>query len=98
MESSTGRAIRTVTHPCGVAGRWSMVDELVVKNGIVIDGTGLARRRADVHVIDGKIVGVGFVEFSSRARVVDADGLIVAPGIVDAHTHYDPQLTFDAWA
>ncbi len=73
--------------------------DIVIKGGIVIDGTGLARRRADIGVKGGRIVEVGYLagEIGS-ARVIDADGLIVAPGIVDAHTHYDPQLTFDPWA
>src|SRR5438105_5437928 len=73
--------------------------DLIVRNGIVVDGTGLARRRADVGVRDGRIVDVGHLsEGVAGARVVDADGPFVAPGIIDAHTHYDPQLTFDAWA
>ena len=70
--------------------------DLIVRNGIVVDGTGLARRRADVGVRDGRIVDVGHVPDSvAGAQVIDADGLFVAPGIIDAHTHYDPQLTFD---
>ena len=73
--------------------------DLIVRNGIVVDGTGLARRRADVGVRDGRIVDVGHLSESvTGAKVVDADGLFVAPGIIDAHTHYDPQLTFDPWA
>src|SRR5438128_331855 len=76
-----------------------MAYDLVVTGGVVVDGTGLARRRADVGVRDGRIVDVGHLsEGVAGARVVDADGLFVAPGIIDAHTHYDPQLTFDAWA
>lgn len=73
--------------------------DLIVKNGVVVDGTGLARRRGDVGVRDGRIVDVGHLADSvGGARVIDADGLFVAPGIIDAHTHYDPQLTFDSWA
>jgi N-acyl-D-aspartate/D-glutamate deacylase len=73
--------------------------DLLIRGGVVVDGTGLARRRGDVAVRDGVIVAVGHVPRSERAeRVIDADGLVVAPGIVDAHTHYDPQLTFDPWA
>jgi len=76
-----------------------MTWDLVVRGGIVVDGTGLARRRADVAVKDGRIAVVGHVPDAKNAeRVIDADGLIVAPGIVDAHTHYDPQLTFDPYA
>ncbi len=73
--------------------------DLVVRGGVVVDGTGLARRRADVAVKGGRIAAVGHVPNATSAdRVIDADGLVVAPGIVDAHTHYDPQLTFDPWA
>lgn len=71
--------------------------DLVVRNGIVVDGTGLPRRRADVAVADGKVVAVGRID-DAGTREVDADGLHVLPGIVDAHTHYDPLLTFDPWA
>lgn len=73
--------------------------DLVVRGGTVVDGTGLARRRADVAVKDGRIARVGRIDASAdTAKTIDAQGLIVAPGIVDAHTHYDPQLTFDPWA
>lgn len=70
--------------------------DLVVRNGTVVDGTGLPRRRADVAVRDGRIVAVGFVE-GDAAREIDATGMVVAPGIVDPHTHYDPQLTFEPY-
>src|SRR5258705_5901820 len=72
--------------------------DLVIKNGTVVDGTGLPRRRADVAVQDGRIAEVGFVDATGAARVLDADGRVVAPGIVDPHTHYDPQLTFEPYA
>jgi N-acyl-D-aspartate/D-glutamate deacylase len=71
--------------------------DLVIRNGVVVDGTGLPRRRADVAVKDGRIAEVGFVE-DSGTRELDADGRVVAPGIVDPHTHYDPQLTFEPYA
>ena len=71
--------------------------DLVIRNGIVVDGTGLPRRRADVAVKDGRIAEIGFVE-ATGAREIDADGRVVAPGIVDPHTHYDPQLTFEPYA
>src|SRR3954465_12597023 len=70
--------------------------DLVVRNGVVVDGTGLPRRRADVAVKDGRIAEVGFVE-GSGTRELDVDGRVVAPGIVDPHTHYDPQLTFEPY-
>jgi len=71
--------------------------DLVIRNGVVVDGTGLPRRRADVAVKDGRIAEVGFVE-GTGTRELDADGRVVAPGIVDPHTHYDPQLTFEPYA
>ena len=72
--------------------------DLAIMGGIVVDGTGLARRRGDIGVKDGRIVKIGFVHPSEAEQVIDADGLHVAPGIVDAHTHYDPQLTFEPHA
>jgi N-acyl-D-aspartate/D-glutamate deacylase len=73
--------------------------DLVIRGGVVVDGTGLARRRADVAVERGRIAAVGHVPGAARAaRVIDADGRIVAPGIIDLHTHYDPQITFDPYA
>ncbi|MGH0033882.1 MAG: N-acyl-D-amino-acid deacylase family protein [Myxococcota bacterium] len=76
-----------------------MTWDLVVRGGVVVDGTGLSRRRGDVAVRNGRIEAVGHVPGAKDAeRVIDADGMIVAPGIIDVHTHYDPQLTFDPWA
>ncbi|MGH9084093.1 MAG: N-acyl-D-amino-acid deacylase family protein [Acidimicrobiales bacterium] len=71
--------------------------DLVITNGILVDGTGLPRRRADVAVKDGRIAAIGFIEPSEGERVIDAEGNVVAPGIVDPHTHYDPQLTFEPY-
>ena len=72
--------------------------DLLVRGGIVIDGTGLARRRVDVGVRDGRVVAVGHLDADAARDVLDAEGRVVAPGIVDAHTHYDPQITFDPYA
>ncbi|MEX2293276.1 MAG: amidohydrolase family protein [Acidimicrobiales bacterium] len=71
--------------------------DLVIINGIVVDGTGLPRRRADIGVRDGRIAAIGFIDASDGTRVIDAKGMVVAPGIVDPHTHYDPQLTFEPY-
>ena len=68
--------------------------DLIVRGGTVVDGTGGAARTADVAVTDGVIVEVGRVDGSAR-RVIDADGLIVTPGFVDIHTHFDGQATWD---
>jgi len=75
-----------------------MAHDLVIRGGIVVDGSGLARRRADVAVENGRVAAVGHVSMKGALRVIDAGGLIVAPGIIDLHTHYDPQLSFDPWA
>ncbi|HAM00896.1 MAG TPA: amidohydrolase [Acidimicrobiaceae bacterium] len=72
--------------------------DLAVMGGIVVDGSGLARRRGDIGVKDGKVATIGFVDPGDAEQVIDADGLHVAPGIIDAHTHYDPQLTFEPHA
>ena len=72
--------------------------DLIVRNGHVVDGTGLPRRRVDVGVKDGRIARIGRLETATAKEEIDATGRIVAPGIVDAHTHYDPQITFDPYA
>jgi N-acyl-D-amino-acid deacylase len=71
--------------------------DLLITNGLVIDGTGLPRRRADIAIRDGRIVEIGQFSDSSAKRVLDAEGRVVAPGIVDPHTHYDPQLMFEPY-
>jgi N-acyl-D-aspartate/D-glutamate deacylase len=72
--------------------------DLVVRNGFVVDGTGLPRRLVDVGVRDGCVAAIAHLDGATAAEELDADGMIVAPGIVDAHTHYDPQITFDPYA
>src|SRR6476661_4398091 len=68
--------------------------DLVIKGGTVVDGTGAPARTADVAVDDGTITAVGRLEEGGR-RQLDADGLLVTPGWVDIHTHYDGQVTWD---
>jgi len=68
--------------------------DLVIKNGTVIDGSGLPRYRADVGVRRGRIATIGRIRESARV-VLDAEGQIVAPGFVDGHTHMDAQIFWD---
>ncbi len=68
--------------------------DLLIKNGTIVDGSGGARYRADVGVSRGKIVEIGRIRRPAE-RSVDADGLIVAPGFIDGHTHMDAQVAWD---
>jgi len=68
--------------------------DLLVRGGTIVDGSGGARYRADVGITDGRIVEIGRIR-STAERTLDADGLIVAPGFVDGHTHMDAQVAWD---
>jgi len=68
--------------------------DLVIRNGTIVDGTGAPRFRGDVAVANDRIVEVGKVSESGK-REIDASELIVSPGFVDPHTHYDAQICWD---
>ncbi len=72
-----------------------MAFDLVVKNGTLIDGTGLPRYRADVGIKDGKIVEIGRINGAATKETLDAEGHVVSPGFVDGHTHMDAQIFWD---
>jgi len=68
--------------------------DLMIKNGTIIDGSGLPRFRADVGIVHGKIATIGKIRDRAK-EVLDADGQVVAPGFIDAHTHMDAQVFWD---
>ena len=71
-----------------------MAHDLLIKNGLIIDGTGAPARRADIAVEDGKIRSIGKAAGSAH-RTIDASDCVVSPGFIDPHTHYDAQICWD---
>ncbi|MSP43580.1 MAG: aminoacylase [Alphaproteobacteria bacterium] len=71
--------------------------DIHIKGGTVVDGTRTPRFQADVWIKDGKILQIGGVSPGPAAKTIDAEGLIVAPGFVDLHTHYDAQIRWDPY-
>ena len=72
-----------------------MAYDLVIRNGTVVDGSGLGSYRADVGVVGDRIAFVGRIA-ERGAREIDADGHVVTPGFIDGHTHMDAQVFWDA--
>ena len=80
------------TEVAGIEG--IAMHELVIRGATIIDGLGHDPLRADVAIAGGRIAAIGNVG-NDAAKVVDADGLAPMPGIIDIHTHYDAQVTWD---
>jgi N-acyl-D-amino-acid deacylase len=73
-----------------------MSADLVIRGGVVVDGSGAPPQRFDVAITGDRIVEVG-ADVARGRREIDADGLLVTPGFIDPHTHYDGQATWDQW-
>ncbi len=71
-----------------------MAYDLLIRNGRIVDGSGMPAFRGDVWIKDGKIAGIGKLS-GPATRTIDAEGRVVAPGFIDNHCHYDAQVTWD---
>jgi N-acyl-D-aspartate/D-glutamate deacylase len=69
--------------------------DLIIADGAIVDGTGFPRFAGDIGIRDGRIARIGRLDKASADRTIDASGLIVGPGFVDTHTHYDGQIFWD---
>ena len=72
--------------------------DIIIRNGTIVDGTGLPAYRGDIGIADGRLVRVGGRLEAEARREIDAAGRVVAPGFIDPHTHFDAQLLFDGQA
>lgn len=92
---------RLLTRSIDVRGSRRSIDlggdmfDLVIRNGTIVDGTGRARVVGDVAVRDGRLEQVGGTVAGAGRREFDATGLVITPGFVDTHTHFDGQITWD---
>jgi N-acyl-D-aspartate/D-glutamate deacylase len=71
--------------------------DTIIRGGTIVDGTRVPRYKADIGITDGKIAKIGRLASHDATKVIDAGGLIVAPGFIDLHTHYDAQVHWDPY-
>ena len=71
--------------------------DIIIKGGMIVDGTRTPRYVSDVAIKDGKVAKIGGLRGSGADQVLDASGLVVAPGFIDLHTHYDAQIQWDPY-
>jgi N-acyl-D-aspartate/D-glutamate deacylase len=71
--------------------------DLLFRNALIFDGTGNAPSISDIAISDGRIAAIGKTLDASAHKVIAADGLALMPGIIDSHTHFDAQITWDPW-
>jgi N-acyl-D-amino-acid deacylase len=71
--------------------------DTVIKGGMIVDGTRSPRYRADIAIKNGRVAEIGHIDAHRARKVLDAHGMIVAPGFVDLHTHYDAQVFWDPY-
>ena len=71
--------------------------DVVIRNGMIVDGTRGPRYIGDVGIKDGVIAKIGRISAADGTKILDAEGLIVAPGFIDLHTHYDAQIYWDPY-
>jgi N-acyl-D-aspartate/D-glutamate deacylase len=72
--------------------------DFVIIGGLVVDGTGAPGRVADIGIEGGRITAIGTLRGQAAKQTFDATGLVVSPGFIDVHTHYDAQLHWDPFA
>jgi N-acyl-D-aspartate/D-glutamate deacylase len=104
-EDSDGRSERAVAtldavgvqHAESREGAFMADYDIVVRNGMIVDGARNPRYKGDIGIRDGMIVRMGRIPSGQADREIDAEGLVVAPGFIDLHTHYDAQVFWDPY-